>query len=116
MLCNVKILKCARRVTKDIITDDLVQYIEKDFKMELATKMLEIISSGDGYIVRLGPMTMFNNLIELEAMYQQELTITRFILCKDCAKRKKNKFCLEHMCYEEDYDFCSKGEQKERSE
>lgn len=113
MLCNVKILKCARRVTKDIINDDLVQYIEKDLERELATKMLEIISSGNGYIVRLGPITTFNNLIELEEMYQQELTITKFIFCKDCANRKPNKFCLEAMKYKDDFEFCSCAERKE---
>lgn len=37
------------------------------------------------------------------------------VRCQECAKRKKNKFCLEHMRYErDDNGFCSYGE-KERA-
>jgi len=33
------------------------------------------------------------------------------VLCKECKKRKKNKFCLEHKRYEKnDNGFCSYGE------
>ena len=33
------------------------------------------------------------------------------VRCGECAKRKKNKFCLEHMRYErDDKGFCSYGE------
>ncbi len=32
------------------------------------------------------------------------------VYCGECAKRKKNKFCLEHMRYEKnDEGFCSYG-------
>lgn len=36
------------------------------------------------------------------------------VRCGECAKRKKNKFCLEHMRYErDDNSFCSYGERSE---
>lgn len=35
------------------------------------------------------------------------------VRCKECAKRKKNKFCLEHMRYEKNEDgYCSYGERE----
>ena len=35
------------------------------------------------------------------------------VRCGECKKRKKNKFCLEHMRYEkDDNDFCSYGERR----
>ena len=35
------------------------------------------------------------------------------VCCGECAKRKKNKFCLEHMRYEKnDNGFCSYGERE----
>ena len=35
------------------------------------------------------------------------------VRCGECAKRKKNKFCLEHMRYEKnDNGFCSYGERE----
>ena len=35
------------------------------------------------------------------------------VRCQECSKRKKNKFCLEHMRYEKDDDgFCSYGERR----
>ena len=35
------------------------------------------------------------------------------VRCRECNKRKKNKFCLEHMRYEKDDDgFCSYGERE----
>ena len=36
------------------------------------------------------------------------------VRCKECTKRKKNKFCLEYMRYEKNEDgFCSYGERSE---
>lgn len=32
--------------------------------------------------------------------------------CRECVKRKKNKFCLEHMRYERDDGYCSYGERE----
>ena len=35
------------------------------------------------------------------------------VRCGECKKRKKNKFCLEHMRYEkDDNSFCSYGERR----
>ena len=35
------------------------------------------------------------------------------VRCGECAKHKKNKFCLEHMRYErDDNGFCSYGERE----
>lgn len=35
------------------------------------------------------------------------------VRCKECKKRKKNKFCLEHKRYEKDDEgFCSYGERE----
>ena len=35
------------------------------------------------------------------------------VCCGECAKRKKNKFCLKHMRYEKnDNGFCSYGERE----
>jgi len=39
--------------------------------------------------------------------------VGELIRCKDCSKRKKNKFCLEHLRYEEDDGYCSYGERSE---
>ena len=37
----------------------------------------------------------------------------RLVRCGECAKRKENKFCLEHMRYEKnDNGFCSYGERE----
>lgn len=45
----------------------------------------------------------------------EEAPSIELIPCRECAKRKKNKFCLEHMRYEKDDDgFCSYGEREER--
>ncbi len=35
------------------------------------------------------------------------------VKCGECALRKKNKFCLEHMRYEkDDYGYCHHGERR----
>jgi len=42
--------------------------------------------------------------------HQPSIDIVR---CGECAKRKKNKFCLEHMRYErDDNGFCSYAERE----
>lgn len=39
--------------------------------------------------------------------------VAELVRCGECAKRKKNKFCLEHMRYErDDNGFCSYGERE----
>lgn len=45
------------------------------------------------------------------AMLVQGLPTIEIVHCGECAKRKKNGFCLEHMRYEKnDNGFCSYGE------
>lgn len=107
-----KILKCVQRVSKNYITEDLVQYVENMMGRDLTRKMFETIELNEGYIFRLAPMTMVNSLMDNEVLYQQELQMCRLIFCKDCEHRKPNKFCLEHMRYEDDYNFCSHGEEQ----
>lgn len=36
--------------------------------------------------------------------------VVEVVRCKDCTHRKKNKFCLHNMRYEDDNGFCSYGE------
>ena len=39
--------------------------------------------------------------------------VRELVRCGECAKRKENKFCLEHMRYEKnDEGFCSYGERE----
>lgn len=52
---------------------------------------------------------------ELEAVLNDVLSAPSIdiVRCGECAKRKKNKFCLEHMRSErDDNGFCSYGERE----
>ena len=48
---------------------------------------------------------------EIDGYADNSIDIVR---CKECTRRKKNKFCLEYMRYEKNEDgFCSYGERNE---
>ena len=53
---------------------------------------------------------MLNDIAQRKIENAPSIDIVR---CGECAKRKKNKFCLEHMRYErDDNGFCSYGVKK----
>jgi hypothetical protein len=54
--------------------------------------------------------TLYAQQVETQVNALLSIDIVR---CGECAKRKKNKFCLEHMRYErDDNGFCSYGERE----
>lgn len=107
-------LRCAQEIPRDYpLTEDLVTYITENLLKELMGGLTTVIDSESAYIIKLEGVKT-KDIPELyNVQYRQDLKIQRFVLCKDCKKRKPNKFCLEHKRYEEDYGYCSYAEPKE---
>ena len=107
-------LRCAQDVDRNFLVDEsLTNYIAESLSRELTNRLMTVINSGDPYVIKLEKVKTIDIPENDSVQYRQDLKIQRMIFCKNCSKRKRNGFCLEHMRYEEDGGYCSCAELKE---
>ena len=79
-------LRCAQDVDKQLLFDEnLVFYIAESLSRELTNRLIEVLNSGDMYIIKLEEVKTVDIPEEDRIQYRQDLKIRKMIFCENCS-------------------------------